>query len=202
MNVTEAQLTGWIAAFVWPMLRIGAMSVALPLFSMHGVPARVRVVLTLVLALVVVPLLPPLPEVEVFSYQGFGVAVQQVLIGLVAGFIIQLVFAAVIFGGQGIAYSMGLGFASLVDPQNGQQVPVVSQLYVVAGTLLFLTLDGHLVVIKMLLDSFITFPIAAEGLMPADYWAVLAWASRVFAGGLLLALPVIASLLLVNISFG
>ncbi|PKM11715.1 MAG: flagellar biosynthetic protein FliR [Gammaproteobacteria bacterium HGW-Gammaproteobacteria-3] len=202
MNVTEAQLLSLTASFIWPLIRIGAMFIAAPLFSMNGVPARVRLLLSVALTLVIMPLLPPLPALEMFSFQGFKVAAWQVLIGLSSGFIIQMVFAAVVFGGQGIAYSMGLGFASMVDPQNGQQVPVVSQLYVITGTLIFLSLDGHLLLIKMLLDSFATLPIADTGLESSDLWAIVAWSSRIFAGGLLLALPVIASLLLVNISFG
>jgi flagellar biosynthetic protein FliR len=124
------------------------------------------------------------------------------MIGLSSGFIVQMVFSAVVFAGQGVALSMGLGFASMVDPQNGQQVPVVAQLYVITSTLIFLSLDGHLLLIKMLLDSFTSLPIGSDGLAKADIWAIIAWSSRMFAGGLLLAMPVIASLLLVNISFG
>lgn len=178
------------------------MLVAAPLFSMHGVSVRVRLVVSVALTVVVMPSLPPLPEVAMFSFSGFLVALQQVLIGLAGGFILQLVFAAVVFGGQGIAYSMGLGFAALVDPQNGQQVPIVAQFYVITGTLIFLAVDGHLLLIQMLLDSFRSLPIATVGLRSSDLWAVIAWSSRVFAGGLLLALPVIVSLLFVNIGFG
>ena len=129
-------------------------------------------------------------------------AIAQVMIGLSTGFIVQLVFSAVVFAGQGIALSMGLGFASMVDPQNGQQVPVVAQLYVISSTLIFLGLDGHLLLIKMLLDSFTSLPIGIDGIDKAGIWTIIAWSSRMFAGGLLLAMPVIVSLLLVNISFG
>ena len=178
------------------------MFVAVPVFSIRSVPARVRLILSVAITLVVIPMLPTLPEVEILSYQGLMLAVQQVLIGLLTGFILQLVFASVVFGGQGIAYSMGLGFASMVDPQSGQQVPVVSQFYVIMATLIFLSANGHLLLIEMLLDSFRTLPIAEDGLQTVDLWSVIAWSSRLFAGGLLLALPVIASLLLVNVSFG
>jgi flagellar biosynthesis protein FliR len=146
--------------------------------------------------------LPAYPIVEMFSYQGFSVAVTQVMIGLVSGFILQLVFSALLFAGQGVALSMGLGFASMVDPQNGQQVPVIAQFYVMTSTLVFLSLDGHLVLIKMLLDSFNTLPIGIEGITKADIWTILIWSSRMFAGGLLLTMPIIVSLLLVNISLG
>lgn len=148
------------------------------------------------------PLLPPLPVVEMFSYTGFMMALTQIMIGLTSGFILQLVFAAVVFAGQGIALSMGLGFSMMVDPQSGQQVPVIAQLYTVTTTLIFISLDGHLLLIQMLLDSFKTLPIGIDGIDKAGIWTILAWSSRMFAGGLLLAMPVIASLLLVNIIFG
>lgn len=183
-------------------MRISAMFVSVPLFSIRAVPARVRLILSVAITFVVMPLLPPLPSVEMFSYPGFMMALTQVMIGLTTGFILQLVFAAVIFAGQGIALSMGLGFSMMVDPQSGQQVPVIAQIYTVTTTLIFISLDGHLLLIQMLLDSFKTLPIGIDGIDKAGIWSIVAWSSRMFAGGLLLAMPVIASLLLINIIFG
>lgn len=178
------------------------MFVSVPLFSIKAVPARVRLILSAVITLVVMPLLPPLPDVEMFSYTGFMMALTQVMIGLTSGFILQLVFAAVVFSGQGVALSMGLGFSTMVDPQSGQQVPVIAQFYTITTTLVFLSLDGHLLLIQMLLDSFKTLPIGIDGIDKAGIWSILEWSSLMFAGGLLLAMPIIASLLLVNVIFG
>lgn len=202
MNFTEEQLLGQVALFIWPLMRISAMFVSVPLFSVRSVPSRVRLILASAVTLVIMPLLPPLPTVEMFSYTGFMMAISQVMIGLTTGFILQLVFAAAVFAGQGIALSMGLGFSMMVDPQNGQQVPVVAQLYTIITTLIFISLDGHLVLIQMLLDSFKTLPIGVDGIDRTGIWSILVWSSKMFAGGLLLAMPVVASLLLVNIIFG
>lgn len=202
MNFTEAQILNQVALFIWPLMRISAMFVSVPLFSIRAVPARVRLILSVVITLVVMPLLPPLTPVEMFSHIGFMTAITQVMIGLTSGFILQLVFAAVVFAGQGVALSMGLGFSTMVDPQSGQQVPVIAQFYTVTTTLIFISLDGHLLLIQMLLDSFRTLPIGIDGLDKADIWSILQWSNKMFAGGLLLAMPVIASLLLVNVIFG
>lgn len=202
MNFTEGQLTASVASFIWPLIRISAMFVAVPLFSLRVVPARARLVLSLAITLVIMPLLPAYQALEMFSYQGFLVAVAQVMIGLTSGFIMQLVFSALLFAGQGVALSMGLGFASMVDPQNGQQVPVIAQFYVMTSTLVFLSLDGHLLLIKLLLDSFTSLPIGTEGIIKDNIWTIITWSSRMFAGGLLLTMPIIVSLLLVNISLG
>ena len=178
------------------------MFIAVPLFSIQAVPARVRLILSVVITLVVMPLLPPLPAVEMFSAPGLMVAISQIMIGLTTGFILQLVFATVVFAGQAIALSMGLGFSTMVDPQNGQQVPVISQIYTITATLIFISLDGHLLLIQMLLDSFKSLPIGMEGIAKAGIWYIIEWSGRVFAGGLLLAMPIVAGLLLVNIIFG
>jgi flagellar biosynthetic protein FliR len=202
LNFTEQQILNEVALFIWPLMRISAMFVAVPLFSIQAVPARVRLILSVAITLVIMPLIPPLPTVEMFSYTGFMMALMQVMIGLISGFILQIVFAAVVFAGQGVALSMGLGFSMMVDPQNGQQVPVIAQIYTITTTLIFISLDGHLMLIQMLLDSFKTMPIGIEGIDKAGIWSMIAWSSRMFADGLLLSMPVITSLLLVNIIFG
>ncbi|MEE7625266.1 flagellar biosynthetic protein FliR [Methylobacter sp. Wu8] len=202
MNFTEELILGQTASFIWPLMRISAMFVSVPLFSIQSVPARVRLVLSVAITLVVIPLLPPLPTVEMFSYTGLMMAIAQVMIGLTSGFILQLAFAAVVFAGQGIALSMGLGFSMMVDPQSGQQVPVVAQLYTVTATLIFISLNGHLVLIQMLLDSFKTLPISVEGINATGIWSIIVWSSQMFSGGLLLSMPIVASLLLVNVIFG
>lgn len=202
MNFTEEQILNQVGLFIWPLMRISAMFISIPLFSIRAVPARVRLILAVVITLVVMPLLPALPSTPMFSHDGMIMAVTQVIIGLTTGFILQLVFAAVVFAGQSIALSMGLGFSTMVDPQSGQQVPVLAQFYTVTTTLVFIGLDGHLVLIQMLLDSFKTLPIGIKGIEPSDFWAIIKWSSQMFAGGLLLAMPIVASLLLVNIIFG
>ncbi len=202
MNITEAELLTAVSGFIWPLFRIGAMLVAMPVFSMRAAPARTRLIVSLVVTLVIWPVLPDMPKIEMLSYQGFMVALQQIAIGLCTGFILQIVFATLVFAGQGVAMSMGLGFASMVDPQTGVQVPVIAQIYVMTATLLFLVMDGHLLMIEMLVESFTTLPVSANGLVTLDLWSLLTWSSMIFSGGLLMALPLVAGLLMVNVSFG
>jgi len=202
MLFTDTQLHTWLAAFFWPFVRIGALMVSAPIFSSRQTPLLFRIGFVLVLTWVLVPVIPPSPVVDAFSDEAFIILLQQILIGVVMGFILQMVFAALIFAGQVIAYSMGLGFASMVDPQNGVQVPVVSQFYLILATLLFLVLNGHLVLIELLAQSFHTFPVAMTGISQNGLAEIVGWASRMFNAGLLMALPVMAALLLVNLGMG
>ncbi|MGH8551433.1 MAG: flagellar biosynthetic protein FliR [Methylococcales bacterium] len=202
LTFSEDGLLRMLAMFIWPLLRIGALFISIPVFSGQPVPARVRLILAFAMTWLVIPLLPAPPPFELLSYPGLMIAIHQVFIGILSGFFLRMVFAAVVFGGQAIAYSMGLGFASMVDPQTGVQVPVIAQFYMMLTTLLFLAMDGHLLLIEILVDSFRTIPVSIDGISQAGIWSLIAWSSRIFAGGLLMALPVILGLLLVNLGFG
>ncbi len=202
MIISEAQFNAWLAAYLWPMVRIGAMLTAAPVFSARQVPVRFRLVLMLLMTWMVIPALPPMPAADVLSHTGFTIMLQQILIGVVMGFILQMVFGALVFGGQVVAYSSGLGFASMVDPQNGVQVPVVSQFYLILATLLFLLSNGHLLAIELVADSFQSMPVAVDGISRNSLLDIVAWGSRLFAGGLLIALPILGALLMVNMGMG
>ena len=202
MTFTALQLSQWLADFFWPLTRIGAMFMAAPIFSVRQVPVRFRLLLAVLITLLVQPVLPPAPVVAVLSVDGLAIAGQQILIGIALGFLLQMAFQALVFGGQVMAYSMGLGFAHMMDPANGVQVPVVAQFWLILAMLAFLLMNGHLILIAALVDTFTVLPIATDGLGRAGLWELLSWASRMFAEGLLMTMPVVVSLLLVNIGLG
>ncbi len=202
MSFTETQLMAWLGAFIWPLARVGALVATAPIFSSRQTPVTLRLAFILVLSWVLMPLIPTPEVVEFLSFEAVLILVQQLLIGLVMGFMLQLVFGALVFGGQVLAYSMGLGFASMMDPQNGVQVPVVSQFYLIIATIFFLAINGHLVLLEMLAESFYVFPVSTVGVSGSGLEAVVAWGSDLFVGGLLMALPVMAALLLVNLGLG
>ncbi|MCB1784830.1 MAG: flagellar biosynthetic protein FliR [Chromatiaceae bacterium] len=202
MQFTDAQMSQWLADFFWPLLRIAAMLTAAPIFSVRQVPVRFRMVLALMITLLVQPLLPATPVIDMFSPEALLIAGQQIAIGAALGLLLQMAFNALIIGGQVMAFSMGLGFASMMDPANGVQVPVVAQFWLILAMLAFLWMNGHLVLIGAIADSFAVLPVAVDGFGRAGIWDLLAWGSRMFAAGLLMALPVVISLLLVNIGMG
>jgi flagellar biosynthesis protein FliR len=202
VTFTDAQVTEAISAWLFPFFRIGAVITVAPIFSTRAVPSRYRVLLAAAITVLVAPLASPAPAVDPLSGEAVVVIAQQIAIGVAIGFVLQLAFAALVFGGQIVAYGMGLGFAHLMDPQNGVQVPTVSQFYMIFATLAFLLADGHLRLIALLVQSFESVPISAEGVTRANLWELAGWGTHLFADGLLLALPVIAALLLVSIGMG
>lgn len=201
MIFSATELTALIGAYLWPLFRVSAMVAAAPVFGTRSVPVKVKIMTALAITSILVPILPA-PEVNVFSPLAVLVIAQQILIGLIIGFTVQLVFSAVITGGQIVAMQMGLGFSLMVDPQNGAQSPVLSQFYILMVMLIYLAINGHLVLVEVLAESFNTMPISAQGLVAEDFMQVVRWGTNIFAGGLAIALPAIASLLVVNIAFG
>lgn len=202
MNITDVELTSWLANLLWPFMRIGAMFSAVPIFSARSVPVRIRILLSMSIAWILLPIIPASPVVELISAEALLISVYQVFIGLAMGFIFQMVFSVFVIAGQSIAMAMGLGFASMVDPQNGVQVPVVSQVFLIMVTLIFLALNGHLLLIEVVAESFRQLPVGP--LVPSrdGLWKLVIWGSDMFTGGVLLALPAVSALLLVNLAFG
>lgn len=202
MNITGAELMTWIATLLWPFMRIGAMFAAAPIFSARSVPVRIRILLAFFVAWILLPIIPEPPKVDLISAEALVISISQILIGLAMGFILQMVFSAFVLAGYSIATAMGLGFASMVDPQNGVQVPVISQAFLIMTTLVFLALNGHLVFIEVVTTSFQSMPIGSQFISQNDFWQLVLWGSDMFAGAMLIALPAVAALLLVNLAFG
>lgn len=202
MEFSSAQIATWVGSFMWPFIRVGAMFMAMPVIGTQSVPVRVRLAITLGVTVVIAPQLHDLPVIDPFNLAFWIIIIQQFLIGLAMGFALQLMFSAVITSGQIIAQQMGLGFAAMVDPSNGLQVPMVSQLYLLAVVLIFLIFNGHLILIEVVANSFNTLPIGQSVLSPDSLWQLISWGSDMFAGALLISLPTVGALLVVNISFG
>lgn len=202
MQITGAELSALVGTYFWPFLRISALFLAAPILGTRMVPVRVRVMMAVTLTLLVAPLLPDVPVVDVFSASGMLIVLQQLLIGVTMGFVLQMVFSALVMAGEQMAFSMGLGFASMVDPQNGVSVPVISQFLTIVATLLYLAMNGHGILIEVLVESFYSLPIAPLGLERDGFWTVIDWAGEMFVNAVRIALPVVASLMLIYLALG
>ena len=191
-----------LPAFFWTFVRISALLVAAPLFGARTVPVRVRVMLAVVLALAVFPQVTVPSDVAVVSGAGALLLIREAVIGFALGFLVQMLFGAVATAGEVIALSMGLAFASVVDPDRGVSVPVIGQYFVVMSTLLFLALNGHLALLALLIESFGLLPPGAGGLNAAGFWELAAWGGRMFEAAIMVALPAATALLVAGVSMG
>ena len=199
--VSTSELTVWIGQLAWPVFRIGAALWLMPLFGRSSLPRHIRLVLCLALAVLTVPLLPPLPTVEPLSAEAMLIAAQQILIGLAMGFIVQLWLAVFSFSGQVISMQMGLAMAVMNDPASGGSNPIIGKWLQTMALLIFLAINGHLIVIQVLVESFQTMPIAATP-GDIDFLQLVTRGGWLFSSGLLLTLPAVISMLMVNMAFG
>ena len=149
-----------LTQYIWTFSRVGAFFMVMPILSTPLVSTRLRLSIALAVTLLIANGLPgKVPDLEPFSIPSMFVIAQQILIGAVMAFTLQILFQIFVVGGQLVAMQSGLGFGTLMDPVNGINVTSISQLYLMSVNLLFFTMNGHLTVISMLSESFTTLPI-------------------------------------------
>jgi flagellar biosynthetic protein FliR len=202
LTVTHAQLYGWLALFLWPFFRLLAFMMTAPLLGHSSIPRPVKVGLAALITFVVAPGLPPFPVVPIWSWAGLGIIVEQILIGAALGLVLRVTFTAVMAAGDFIGLQMGLAFATFVSPDTGTNTMVLSRLFYMISLLMFLALNGHLMVIETLAFSFHALPVGVAGLNVGAFDLLARSGATIFASGLALALPLIAALLIVNLCLG
>lgn len=200
MNLLAADIVERFYTFLWPMLRISALMITAPIFSLNAFNLRLRILLALALTWLVYPL-HTWPVLDPSTAAGLIEVFNQIMIGAVMGLILQVVVAAMVVGGQSISAAMGLSMANMMDPNMGN-VPVISQLMIVMSTLIFVGFGGHAILLGLIAESFNTLPIGTSILNQNVYGRVLQWSSMIFLGAVLMALPVMVSLLFINVGLG
>ncbi|MRD73079.1 flagellar biosynthetic protein FliR [Rhodocyclus tenuis] len=202
ISFTTAELNAWIVAFFFPLARVLALMAAAPPFNNKALTRRVRIVLAIAITLAIAPALPKIPPIDPASGTGLWILAEQLLIGYAMGFALRVTFAAVDMAGNLISMQMGLGFATSFDPQSAGQTPVLSEFLSLLAILVFMSINGHLLVLATLTQSFTVLPIA-QALPGAGSWLNIANSGMVvFSSGLMLALPIIVALLITNIALG
>ena len=202
LTFTDAQVMAWVGPLLWPFLRVLALFSAMPVIAQRSVPVRLRVALAFLIALCAQASLPDAPAVALDSAQAFLVIVQQVLIGLALGFAARVVFSAIELAGELVGLQMGLNFAGFFDPATGGQTTAVSRFYGVSVAWLFIVINGHLLLIAAVVQSFQAFPVGPEPFAFLRSAQPQLWGAEIFRLGLWIALPMIAMLLFVNLVLG
>jgi flagellar biosynthetic protein FliR len=200
MNLLTVDIIERFATFLWPMLRISALMITAPIFSLNAFNLRLRVLLALVLTWLIYPLYT-WPVIDPLTAEGLREIFNQIAIGAFAGLILQIVVAALVVAGQSMAASMGLSMANMIDPNMGN-VPVLSQLLIVLGSLVFVGAGGHAIMLGLILESFQSLPIGTSLISQDSYGIVIRWSSMIFLGALLMALPIMVTLLFINVGLG
>ncbi len=202
LNLNTNEISSWVSRYFWPFCRIAGFLMVMPLFGTRLVTPRIRLLLAISITVVVTPVLPPMPQLDGLSAQTMLVSAQQIFIGIAFGLVLEVLMQIFIMSGQMVAMQTGLGMAQMVDPSNGVNVAVVAQWFLIFVNLLFVSLNGHLLAIEILVDSFYTLPVGGSGLSSDTIWVIVHLGQWMFSAAIVLALPAITAMLMVNIAFG
>ncbi|WP_068712601.1 flagellar biosynthetic protein FliR [Vibrio tritonius] len=203
MEYPATAVLDFIANYFWPYTRISAMLMVMTVTGARFVSSRIRLYLGLAITFAVMPAIPAVPSnIDLFSLQGAIVTFQQIVIGVAMGMVTQFLIQTFVLLGQILGMQSSLGFASMVDPANGQSTPLLGQLFMFLATMFFLASDGHLKMIHLVVMSFKTLPIGESSLTAVDFRELALWFSTIFKVALSMSLAGIVALLTVNLSFG
>lgn len=195
----EAQLWLWMLA----MIRPGAAFLAAPVFGSPQVPVQLRLIVALAVGIPATAVVSfPMPDAGVISIAGFALVLGEVLAGLAMGFAVQIGFAAALLAGEAIGNAMGLGLASMIDPQSGQSSPALGQFLSILGTFLFLSIGGHLALAALVFESYVALPPGQAWLGAGSIKGLVDFGGIVFSAGVVIALPVAFGIVLVQVVMG
>jgi flagellar biosynthetic protein FliR len=202
IGFNTSQLTQWYGSVFWPLTRILALFAAAPVFSHAALPMRAKVGIALAIALAISPVVAAPPLAGLMEARGFAMLAHNILVGVALGFAVRLVFTGVDLAGQLIGLQIGLSFAAFFNPDTRESENVVSSFLSMLVLLMFLAIDGHLMLLSALVDSFRAFPAGAPGTVPIEPLALARAAADIFAIALTICLPILAVMLLVNVVLG
>ncbi|MFN4003862.1 MAG: flagellar biosynthetic protein FliR [Hylemonella sp.] len=202
ITFSEAQLMAWLSPLLWPFLRVLAVFSAAPIFSNRSFPVRARIGLALLVTVAAQPTLPPMPVVALDDAAVLGVVVQQLGIGLAIGFVVRLVFAAFELAGEVVGFQMGLNFAAFFDPSLNAQTSAAARFFGYMAALLFVALNGHLLVLLAVTRSFEVYPVTQDFSEALRLMKLYTLGGELFANALWIALPMVALLLFTNLALG
>jgi flagellar biosynthetic protein FliR len=198
ITITSAQLDAWILLIVTPLTRILALIASAPITSNPQFPLTAKIGLAVMLTMLIAPTMPAPPPFAPDSAYGILLLLRELLLGVGMGLAMRVVFAAINMAGDIIGLQMGLGFAQFYDPQSSTQVAVIGQFLNLLATLVFLSINGHLLMIAALVDSFRTVPPEATLSFAGGAMALVQWGGMIIQAAVHLSLPLIAALLITN----
>ena len=186
-----------ILAFVLLLTRMSGLFATSPFFSNIGVPSRIKVGLAVGMSLLLYPLHAEQAQSLPMTLPAFTfIAAQEFVIGLLIGFVADLVLVSVRMSGGYLAVQMGLSVAEVLDPLTGTRSPVLGQFYFIYAFFLFLSLNMHHVLIAAVDRSFHWIPLG-QGITNVGLLTerMIALSGDLFLVALMVALPVMGVLL-------
>ena len=203
LSFTDTQLFEWITVLVMPLFRILGLMTSAPVLSNRAMSGRIRLAMGLSVSLIVSMVIEVPAGVSLAGLAGpdaWLLVARELGIGLLIGFVARLIFAAFELAGELIGLQMGLSFAGFFDPSAGH-ANAVGRFLNNFAMLTFVAMNGPLVLLVAVVQSFQVFPIATAG-FDWSRFDLVALAAGLFVTGLSMALPFMMLLLFMNCVLG
>ncbi|MCZ6632280.1 MAG: flagellar biosynthetic protein FliR [bacterium] len=180
---------------------IGILAVA-PIFGHRTVISQTKVGFALVLAIVLYPVVPVTLALTPDLMPYFFVAVKELILGMIFGFVSRLTFVAVQFAGEVIGIDIGFGVVNIIDPMSGGQVSVIGTFKNLIALVTFLIIDGHHIILLAMTKSFEMVPLGGIQLTEMLARGLISMSAGVFAMAIQMAAPIITALFLTSLALG
>jgi len=190
-----------LAAAVFIGARVAGLMVFCPFLGSDAIPAPLKAAFSVLLTGLLYLVRGPI-ALDLASWQWVGVALSEVVIGLLLGLAANFLLEGVLVAGQVLGVQMGYSLAALFDPQTQADTPVLAQLHQMAAILIFLQMDVHHWLLRAVAASFTYLPAGAG---PANFAAVsglLHAAGGIFLAGVQIAAPALAATLVADVALG
>ncbi len=190
-----------LAAAVFVGARVSGLMVFCPFFGSDAIPAPLKAALTVLITAVLYPLRGPL-QLDLHSWQWMGIALSEVLIGLMLGLAANFMMEAPMLAGQVLGVQMGYSLATLFDPQTQADTPVLAEFHRLAALLIFLQLNVHHWLLRAITSSFAYLPAGAALDSYAAASGLLHAAGGIFLAGVQIAAPALVATLVADVALG
>lgn len=190
-----------VVGFLLLFFRFAGLFIMVPLFSHQSIPPNIKTAIAFVFTVLFFAVMPPL-EMDISTTRVIMAILSEFLLGFSVGLILQLVIHIMTFAGIQISFIMGFSLASVVDPNSGISMPIISNILSLMALLFFLAVDAHHIVLLFVNDSLQAVPLGGFVVKENLFEYMMNATTNMFVVGFMVAFPIIALSLLADVIFG
>ncbi|RKD34450.1 flagellar biosynthetic protein FliR [Thermohalobacter berrensis] len=185
--------------FLIIFIRMSGIFIISPLFSRRNIPNITKIGFTLIISILLIYSVNGENLITLNGLEIFIVLVKELILGFLIGFICYITLMSLYIAGQIVDMQIGFGMVNVFDPLNNSQVPIVGNFYYIIAILTFLTINGHHILIKQLVNSFNIVPLGQIGFSDSIFQQFIFIFSQIFVIGFKISAPILATIFLTNV---
>jgi len=194
---------GQLEFFLLVLIRMTGLFILSPIFGRRNVPTVFKIGFSLFLTLIFINTIE-VPELNLFNniYMYVLYIVKELVVGMILGYVTYVIMSALYLAGQLIDMQIGFGMVNVIDPLTNIQVPLTSNFYYMYTILIFLTMNGHHMIIQALFESFQIIPVEQITFNTGLLSNIINIMKDMFLIAVRIASPIIAAIFVVDVILG